>query len=256
MLIAGGHNGSDNNGTRTAYLFDPGSNTWRLSPSLMANGRWYPTVTTLANGEMLVVSGNMTSSTGVNPTPEVWQTKIGGGWRELGSASLSLLLYPWMHLAPNGKIFNSGPSATTRYLDTSGTGAWSTVANHIYTSGRDYGSSVMYDQGKVIVMGGGAPTNTAEIIDLNGPTPAWTSVSSMAYARRQMNATLLPNGKVLVTGGSSSSGTVGSGNQELQDGGQHASATNVSLDYGVADRWPGAFSRRRTSGGHRNDRST
>jgi hypothetical protein len=211
ILIAGGHDGSAHNGTRTAYLFDPNSNTWTLSSSLMANGRWYPTVTSLANGEMLVSSGDMTSSTGVNPIPEVWQTNIGGGWRQLGNASLALPLYPWMHLAPNGKIFNSGPGVTTRYLDTSGTGAWSVIGDHVNTSDRNYGSSVMYDDGKVIVMGGGppggvAPTNTVEIIDLNAPTPYWQSVSPMAYARRNMNATLLPDGKVLVTGGSSSNG--------------------------------------------------
>ena len=32
-----------------------------------------------------------------------------------------------MLLAPNGKVFNAGPTTTTRYLDTSGTGAWSFV---------------------------------------------------------------------------------------------------------------------------------
>ena len=59
----------------------------------------------------------------------------------------------------------------TRYLDASGTGAWSAVADHII-GGPEDGSSVMYDEGKVIVMGGGeTPTNTAEIIDLNAPTP-------------------------------------------------------------------------------------
>jgi N-acetylneuraminic acid mutarotase len=205
LLVAGGHNGSANNGLRTGYLFDSSSNTWTVSSSLMTNGRWYPTVTSLANGEMLVVSGDMTSAQGVNPIPEVWQTNNGGGWRELGSASMSLPLYPWMHLAPNGQVFNAGPNANTRYLDTSGTGAWSAVANHI-TGGRDYGSSVMYDEGKVIVIGGGNPVKTAEIIDLNGSTPSWQRVGSMAYARRQMNATLLPDGKVLVTGGSSSTG--------------------------------------------------
>jgi len=205
LFVAGGHNLSANNGLRTGYFFDSSSDTWTLGNSLMANGRWYPTVTTLANGEMLVVSGNMTSANGVNPIPEVWQTNNGGGWRELDNASTDLPLYPWMHLAPNGQVFNAGPNAITRYLDTSGTGAWSTVANHI-TGGRDYGSSVMYDDGKVIVMGGGLALATAEIIDLNAPTPAWQSVAPMAYARRQMNATLLPDGKVLVTGGSSSTG--------------------------------------------------
>ena len=65
-----------------------------------------------------------------------------------------------------------------RSLDSSGE---SRSAN-IY---RDYGSSVMYDDGKVLVMGGGdPPTNTAEVIDLNAPKPAWRSVASMAFVRR------------------------------------------------------------------------
>jgi len=206
LFVAGGHNLSANNGLRTGYFFDSSSDTWTLATSLMANGRWYPTVTTLANGELLVISGNMTTANGVNPIPEVWQTNNGGGWRELNSASLSLALYPWMFVAPNGKVFLSGPNQVTRYLDTSGTGAWTPVANLI-RGARDYGSPVMYDDGKVVVMGGGeTPTNTAEIIDLNAPTPSWQNVAPMAYARIQMNATLLPDGKVLVTGGSSSNG--------------------------------------------------
>src|SRR5204862_4687687 len=54
--------------------------------------------------------------------------------------------------------------------------------------------------------GGDPPTNTAEVIDLNAPNPAWTYTGAMAYARRQMNATLLPTGDVLVTGGTSAAG--------------------------------------------------
>ena len=65
----------------------------------------------------------------------------------------------------------------------------------------------MYDDGRVLVMGGGnPPTNTAEVIDLNASTPAWRAVASMAFARRQLNATILPDGKVLVTGGTSGPG--------------------------------------------------
>ena len=81
---------------------------------------------------------------------------------------------------------------------------WQIDSVNVY---RDYGSSVMYDNGKVLVMGGGdPPTNTAEVIDLNASTPAWRSVAPMAFARRQLNATLLPDGKVLVTGGTSGPG--------------------------------------------------
>src|SRR5438874_12786465 len=72
----------------------------------------------------------------------------------------------------------------------------------------------MYDDGKVLLMGGTPcvfydkgcttyPTATAEIIDLNSSSPAWSYTGSMVTGGRKLhNATLLPDGKVLVTGGS------------------------------------------------------
>jgi hypothetical protein len=74
----------------------------------------------------------------------------------------------------------------------------------------------MYDPGKVLIMGGilgdfygagsaVAPTRTAEAIDVTIPTRRWNYVAPMAFARKHHNATLLPDGKVLVTGGSSGS---------------------------------------------------
>ena len=111
-----------------------------------------------------------------------------------------------MHLAPNGKVFSVAPSEVTRYLDAAGTGAWSVVATR--NSGyRGYGSSVLYADGKVLHLGGGdPPTNAAEVIDLNQAIPTWRSVAPMAIARRHANATILPDGKVLVTGGTSGPG--------------------------------------------------
>jgi hypothetical protein len=65
----------------------------------------------------------------------------------------------------------------------------------------------MYDAGKIINMGGAdPPTATAEVIDLNAPAPSWRAVASMANPRRQMTATLLADGRVLVTGGTRTGG--------------------------------------------------
>jgi hypothetical protein len=138
-----------------------------------------------------------------NTLPQVWQSS--GVWRSLTGANMALPLYPWMLLAPNGKVFYAGPDTGTWFLDTNGTGAW-TAGRASNFGFRDYGSAVMYDVGKVMITGGGQPTNTTEVTDLNSPTPAWRYVGSMAYARRQMNATILPDGKVLATGGTTSPG--------------------------------------------------
>jgi len=200
LLIAGGHDTQDGDGISDAFIFNSSNNSWTQTNLPMSTGRWYPSAVTVGNGEIAVVSGNEIG-VGVVTTPEVWQTNSGGGWRSLTNATLSLPLYPMMHLAPNGKVFVSGPDSTTRYLDTSGTGAWTTVATRVGAN-REYGSAVMYEVGKVLIMGGGDPVvNTAEVIDLNAASPAWSSVGNMASARRQMNATILPNGKVFVTGG-------------------------------------------------------
>ena len=58
-----------------------------------------------------------------------------------------------MFLAPNGQVFNAGPGQTTRYLDTSGTGAWTAVGDNTFGA-RNWGSAAMYDDGKVLLMGG------------------------------------------------------------------------------------------------------
>ena len=204
VLVVGGHI-QNFVGLPRASIYDPVADRWTALPDMNA-GRWYPTATTLPNGDVLIISGDIDTSVGVNPLPQVFQVGS-GSWRDLSNAQLLLDLYPYMHVAPNGLVFNSGPAASTRYLDPSGTGAWTSVADR--PGGyRDYGGSVMYAPGKVLAMGGGdPPLATAEVIDLNEAAPAWHTIASMAFARRQMNSTILPDGTVLVTGGTSGPGT-------------------------------------------------
>jgi len=202
LFVAGGHIATYV-GLPNASIYNPFTDTWTAVPDMNA-GRWYPTNTTLPNGDVLVIAGSIDNTVGMNPLPQVFQMQT-GTWRNLTNAQLTLDMYPRMHLAPNGMVFNSSPSTITRYLDTSGTGAWTQVANQSYY--RESGSSVLYDNGKILIIGGGdPPTNTAEVIDLNSASPAWRSVAPMAFARRHLNATLLPDGKVLATGGTSGPG--------------------------------------------------
>jgi len=201
LLVTGGHLG-DHVGSNLTAVFDFRTRSW-TSSARMSAARWYPTNTTLANGEVAVISGTVDGPSNVNTLPELWNPA--SGWRALSGAQLALPLYPWMHLAPNGRLFNSGPGQTTRYLDTSGSGSWSTVALTNFGARQQYaGASVMYEPGKVLIVGGNPTTATAELIDLNAANPQWQYTNPMAHARRYLNATLLPDGKVLVTGGSSS----------------------------------------------------
>ena len=196
LLVNGGHI-SDLHGIPDANLFNPATMTWSKGAA-MARGRWYPTTTVLGSGEAVTIAG--TDQQGKNVTvPEVW---TGSAWRRLTSASRAFPYYPRTFLAPNGKVFYAGENRTSYYLSTAGSGSWDSVASRRYGT-RDYGSAVMYQPGKILYAGGGRTTATAEIIDLNLARPAWKMTGSMAFPRRHLNATILPDGRVLVTGGTS-----------------------------------------------------
>jgi len=114
IYAAGGNRDSSLNGIVQTHTFDPATNRWTRGAD-MAFARWYPSVTPLRNGEMLITDGGPA-------TPEVRTTT--GALRTLSTASLDLPLYPWIDVAPDGRAFNLGPDQTLRSLSTSGTGTW------------------------------------------------------------------------------------------------------------------------------------
>ena len=199
-LLASGGNSDPNvgaNGIPDNTIFDPVTERWsRAAP--MRYARWYPTNTTLANGDVLILAGRDLAGANVREH-EVWSN---GALRRLTTAQLALPLYPRAFLTEDAKVYLAGETKATRYLDPSGTGAWTPGPSRLYGL-RDYGSAVMYEDGKILYVGGGRTTNTAEIIDLNSAAPAWKWTGSMAVRRRHLNATVLPTGEVLVTGGTS-----------------------------------------------------
>ena len=199
LLVTGGHL-SDDHGLPDINLFSAGSSSWSTSTP-MARGRWYPTNTMLANGDVVIMAGADENGLTV-PLPEVWSR---GSVHQLTGASRLFPYYPRTFLAPDGRIYYAGEEQTTRWLDPTGVGSWTTSSNRVYGI-RDYGAAVMYLPGKILYVGGGHTTNTAEIADINSGSPTWQLTNPMQFARRHLNATMLPTGEVLVTGGVSGTG--------------------------------------------------
>lgn len=195
VFVAGGHI-DENQGLPNLTLFSPVSDSWTSLPP-MARGRWYPTTTVMGNGDVVIIAGRDENKVDVT-VPEVWSN---GSLRQLTGASLALAYYPRAFLTPDGRLYMAGPAINTRFLSLQGTGAWSEGPRRLGES-RNYGSAVMYDDGKIIYAGGGrTASNTAEVIDLNQASPRWSWTSPMAHARRHLNLTVLPTGEVLATGG-------------------------------------------------------
>jgi hypothetical protein len=193
LFIAGGNLNSALSGIVQTHLFNPANNAWSLGPNMNA-ARWYPSVTPLTNGEMLITEGGP-------DIPQVRRTD--GSLRTLSTAALDLPLYPWLDVAPDGQVFYSGPDQMMRKLDPAGTGAWQSVGQRDGIN-RGYGSRAVYDVGKTLVAGGGPSSNDTRVIDTNGVTgPQVSGTSPMAFGRRQHNLTLLADGSVLATGGNS-----------------------------------------------------
>jgi hypothetical protein len=174
----------------------------------MAHGRWYATGIVLPDARIMTFSG-YTETGAVNNQVEFYT--VGSGWSSPLTAPYSPNLYPWLHVLPDGCVFNSGASTNSNMFKPS-TQTW--MVNIAKTSTglyRKYGSSVLLPllppnyAARVMILGGGVPnaTATTEIIDFSKPTPAWVRMGDMpSGARVEGNSVLLPNGKLLVQGGS------------------------------------------------------
>ena len=173
----------------------------------MAHGRWYPTVTNLGDGTVMTFSG-LDENGSTNTTVEIYA--VSTGWSTPIGSPFTPPLYPRMSVLPDGKVFYSGSTAQSRLFDPVAK-TWSgVIATTNYGGTRTYGTSVLLPltpannyKPVVMIMGGGNPsTATTELIDLSAATPKWTNGPPMSEPRIEMNATILPNGKIIALGGS------------------------------------------------------
>lgn len=209
-LVIGGTSDYSFKGNNRASIFDPTTAQFMQSQS-MANGRWYGSATALSDGRVMAFSG-LNLSGGTNNTTEIYDLQnAGAGWYSPVTAPFSPPLFPRMYLLPTGQVFytgqGAGGSSASSWIFDPLTGSWTQSAPT--TMNRTYGSSVLLPllppnyTPRVMNFGGGSPaTPSTEIIDLSAASPSWQPGPSMSTGRIQMNAVILPNGKVLAEGGS------------------------------------------------------
>ncbi|HWS53466.1 MAG TPA: DUF4082 domain-containing protein [Pyrinomonadaceae bacterium] len=219
LLVTGGHVRDDSNpskegiGEDDVNIFNPADNTWTVAGH-MQKGRWYPSNVTLPSGETLVVSGYDNGAASRNDVPDIYTLN---GMVKPFTASGSIPAYPYLHLWNNGRVFVAGPGAANasksfyQYPGGTWNGQFTNVTTPINTHFE--GATVTYDgaTNKILMVGGRSTTGgltlaEAETIDLSNSSPFWQATASMSHKRKYHNATVLPDGKVLVTGGTQCGG--------------------------------------------------
>ena len=206
-------NGGNSSGRVTTSLFDYKTDQWTKVED-MNRRRWYNTTLAMPDGDVFTMIG-----TNGGAYPEVWRE--GEGWTLKNGINFSAPIlnysshyeqrwWPLIHLAPNGKIFHSGPTPKMHWIDLDQEGSLVEAAptnNGWYPK---HGTTVMYDEGKLITAGGAiagnnqASTNKTMLIDLNGTAPQVRQIAPMNFARKFLNGVMLPNGELLAVGGNTS----------------------------------------------------
>jgi hypothetical protein len=250
IVITGGTasyaTGSDGkyHGGNYAYEFDVNSHTWNKISSI-AHGRWYPSMGTLPDGKVYVMTGLDEYGTEndlteiFDPNTKTFSIKynpnsnntycVGSGSTLPGAGSPcyggplhgtnpDFSYYARTIIMPSGLLFLGGMRSTMRLWNPS-TGVWS-GAGTMKAAGRTYGNAVLLplqntsaERGRILLAGGqsnGGLTvqNTAEFVDFNKGTntaPVIEDATSMTFARMYALPVILPTGKVIIFGGTSGS---------------------------------------------------
>lgn len=240
LFVSGGHAHEDFDalGETQTNIFDYRNNGW-VRGTDMAQGRWYPYHVTLGTGEPLILAGtywsnapNLPPTAANNLVPQIYAPAFETTFpfKNLSVPPQNRLsVYPFIHLLSDGEVFQAqsgfirvGTQTLTDKLSRSldpVADDWDELASTLLPHA--IGSSVYLGGNKVMMVGGydrinvgeahlrNVPSKGAEVGTYtpgNPSTATWSEVAPMKFPRVYHTATVLPNGKVLVTGGVSCPG--------------------------------------------------
>ncbi|RSM44428.1 kelch repeat-containing protein [Amycolatopsis balhimycina DSM 5908] len=209
VLLAGG-TGQDGEAVATTTLFDPTADSWATGPAL-GTARRRHTTTRLDDGRVLVAGGRGTHA--VLATAEL-ANQAASAWTPVAAMGVARHGHSATKLG-GGRVLVAGGSGVRAGQDDGaltsceafdpGTGAWAPLPP--MTDARTDHQAVLLLNGNVLVTGGALPGGNGrsgqlaycEVFDR--AKVDWVVTGSLAQARTGHQATLLPDGTVLVTGG-------------------------------------------------------
>ena len=206
IMVVGGHQGG-HIGLPNAGIFDPASELWTVLPN-MAYPRWYPTLTALPSGQLIVTSGEMNGPGDYCQIPEIYDPPT-NSWIELNNAAFPFsYYYPHALIGPGGNLLiptSTEDPIVSQVLDLS-TLTWTPMGGTVADDGY---STVQFLPGEILKTGTshntddptGPSASTAYVLNRQQPSATWQQVAPMNYPRCYHNMTVLPNGNVLVTSG-------------------------------------------------------
>ncbi|WP_267380048.1 MULTISPECIES: AbfB domain-containing protein [unclassified Sphingomonas] len=233
LLTSGGASSTSGYSSRESMVVDWKTSTPARDYDLTAQ-RWYATMTKLPDGRAIITGGGAPytsadpnradAANDVSSTPEVYTP--GQGWRSLiGAYSTDAFgaknarwWYPRQWVSPAGTLFGiSTDKIWEMRLD--GNGAIRTIGDFKTPPGMTSrinsgptSTAVMYDTGKILQVGGGgyyngydslssANATLFDITQIASGTVKVTEGQPMNAARQWATSTVLPDGRVVVTGG-------------------------------------------------------
>ncbi|GAA1069776.1 hypothetical protein GCM10009665_77420 [Kitasatospora nipponensis] len=217
-------------GLASGYLFDPATESYTPTND-MNDGHWYPSATEMGDGDVLTFGGLRADSSG-SVTAERFATSA-QAWQPTGQVNQSWHfwgLYPSMVLLQDGRLFYTGSHVFGNGTPGAGAALYDYRANTVTDvpglqskDTRDQSMSVLLppaqDQRVLTVGGGNIVSNVdagrqTDLVDLRAASPAYTpgpllplghladgSTESAAQGKMYVSTVLLPDGRVLETGG-------------------------------------------------------